>query len=224
MGNTKKDDPQGSGSRVKASAGNQRQRNAEATRGAILDAATRLMLTKGFAASSISEIAREAGVTKSLIHHHFGSKKNLWFEVRNSFLGEFLEAQDHIIKTQMMDRALIEESFEMFFHYLRKNPKVIQLFIWIYAREESLEEEEVLTDMVDYAIARLRDAQKEGRIRGDVDAAFITVAFRVLTQSWFNLRRFFKKYFPDLTEEEYDEAYLNDVKKIFFEGIIPKGD
>ena len=156
-------------------------RDAATTRQAILDAATLIMLKKGFAASSISEIAEEAGVTKSLIHHHFGSKKNLWHAIRDSFLGEFYEAQDQVLKTRVMDRSLIEDYFDMFFHYLRKHPRVIQLFIWVYAMEESLEEEETLSDMVDVARTRLLEAQKEGRIRDDIDTAFIIVAFRVLT-------------------------------------------
>ena len=59
-----------------------RTRNPEATRAAILDAAEKIFLGKGYGEASMSQIAAEAGVTKSLLHHYFGSKENLWTEVK----------------------------------------------------------------------------------------------------------------------------------------------
>ena len=58
------------------------QRDPEATRAALLEAAETLFLEKGFGNTSLSEIGRQAGITKSLIHHYFGSKEGLWREVK----------------------------------------------------------------------------------------------------------------------------------------------
>ena len=52
-----------------------RRHDPEASRAAILDAAERTFVDKGFAGASMSEIAERSGVTKSLIHHHFGRRK-----------------------------------------------------------------------------------------------------------------------------------------------------
>src|SRR5690606_25552520 len=54
-----------------------RRRDPDATRAEILEAAEQLFLQDGFGRTSISAIARLAGVTKSLIHHHFGTKEAL---------------------------------------------------------------------------------------------------------------------------------------------------
>ncbi|MDX6675402.1 MAG: hypothetical protein QOH11_2820, partial [Solirubrobacteraceae bacterium] len=43
-------------------------------RAAILDAAMNVFADRGYHASSIDEIAREAGVSKALIYEHFASK------------------------------------------------------------------------------------------------------------------------------------------------------
>jgi AcrR family transcriptional regulator len=43
----------------------------------ILDAARRLIVSGGLAASSIGDIAGEAGVSKALVHYHFGDKETL---------------------------------------------------------------------------------------------------------------------------------------------------
>ncbi|MGD8650299.1 MAG: TetR/AcrR family transcriptional regulator, partial [Desulfobacterales bacterium] len=59
-----------------------KKRDPEATREALLDAAEIVFLEKGFGNTALSEIANRAGLTKSLIHHYYGSKKNLWREVK----------------------------------------------------------------------------------------------------------------------------------------------
>jgi AcrR family transcriptional regulator len=49
-------------------------------RAQILDVAGRLFGQRGYAAVSSSEIAHEAGVTRGLLHHYFGSKRDLFLE------------------------------------------------------------------------------------------------------------------------------------------------
>ena len=50
---------------------------AEARRAAILDAALEVFAARGYAASSIDEIATAAGISKALIYEHFPSKRVL---------------------------------------------------------------------------------------------------------------------------------------------------
>ncbi len=50
------------------------------TRGEILRAARESFAAKGFAATSIRAIAREAGVDAALVHHYFDSKDSLFIE------------------------------------------------------------------------------------------------------------------------------------------------
>ena len=47
-------------------------------RAVILDAAMKVFADRGYHASSIDEIAREAGVSKAMIYEHFASKQALW--------------------------------------------------------------------------------------------------------------------------------------------------
>ena len=49
------------------------RRDKKATQNEILETAEELFSRRGFAATSLAEIARQAGLTKSLIHHHFGT-------------------------------------------------------------------------------------------------------------------------------------------------------
>jgi TetR/AcrR family transcriptional repressor of nem operon len=55
------------------------------TREKILDAAQRLMLTKGYTATTVNEICREAGLTKGSFFHYFESKEGLGITALNRF-------------------------------------------------------------------------------------------------------------------------------------------
>lgn len=62
------------------------QPRAEETRARILQKARDAFAEQGFDSASIRDIAREAGVTHSMITYHFGTKDGLWREaVRDMF-------------------------------------------------------------------------------------------------------------------------------------------
>jgi len=54
-----------------------RLRDPEGTRQRLVDAAITLMLRKGFSATSVDDICREAGLTKGGFFHHFEGKEDL---------------------------------------------------------------------------------------------------------------------------------------------------
>ena len=75
----------------------QRNGAASATKWKILAAAEEVMSQKGFASSSISEIARKANVTDSVIYQYFKGKQDLLFSVP----GEKLKRQLVLLKEHL---------------------------------------------------------------------------------------------------------------------------
>ncbi len=78
-------------------------------RGKLLEAAVRLVRTQGFAATSVDDLCREAGVTKGAFFHHFPSKEALgvaaadyWSQSTGAF---FASAPYHLIEDPV-DRVL----------------------------------------------------------------------------------------------------------------------
>lgn len=74
--------------------GNRRGRR---SRDEILEAASRLMAERGFAATTLSELSRVSGVPKSAVYHHFRSKAGLLSAVMERGAHAFFE---HMAKAQ----------------------------------------------------------------------------------------------------------------------------
>jgi AcrR family transcriptional regulator len=66
------------------------------TKGKILEAAFRRLATEGYAALSVREIARDAGVNHALINYHFRTKDQLVIEVLDAANRELLARQQRM--------------------------------------------------------------------------------------------------------------------------------
>ena len=66
-------------------------------RAEIMLAASAEFSAKGYAGATTAAIARRAGVTQPLVHHHFGSKRKLWCEVLSEMFGELDQVIGHAI-------------------------------------------------------------------------------------------------------------------------------
>ena len=68
-----------------------RRLTAEERRAGILDAALAVFSARGYHASSIDDIAREAGISKALIYEHFDSKQSLYGDLLEQNANELFE-------------------------------------------------------------------------------------------------------------------------------------
>lgn len=200
------------------------KRDPEATRQTILGAAEALILEKGFAATSVSEIAKRAGVTKSLIHHHFGSKEALWTAVKMLKVSEYFGQQMSMLRNPDSSDNLLRDSIVTYFHFLQSHPEVIRLLTWMTLEAEMPCTEEQ-KELFDLALRRLSEYQEAGALRSDVRPAFILISFLSLVQGWFRAHGA-----PDMMlmglepSEDLNREYLDAVLKLFFEGVLPRPD
>ena len=77
---------------------------ADERRGQILAAARRVYVTSGLDAASTAVIAEQAGVTRGLVHHYFGTKRELYLAV----VEDLAASLPQVIRTDLRD-APVEE-------------------------------------------------------------------------------------------------------------------
>ena len=202
----------------------ERRYDPEGTRAAILEAARRIFVERGVGQTSMADVARAAGVTKSLIHHHFGSKEKLWEAVKAAGYEHYFSSMLDIIQAKGGARnGPLEHAIRFTFQFHRENPDMTRLLGWM-----SLEGELGPGDLHDQVcragLARIRRAQDEGYLRDDVEPAWIQASFLLLASGWFQRQWEFEAW--DLGEDEPPEPraerFLRDMLKIFFDGVLPR--
>jgi TetR/AcrR family transcriptional regulator len=196
-----------------------RRCDSETTRSAILDAAESVFVERGFAATAMTEIASRAGVTKSLIHHHFGSKDALWQEVKHRRLQDYAEMQLRNMSGDP-DPDQFADSIRRHFHFLQDNPEWVRLSSWINM-EEQRSSEAAAPELMGAGLERVREAQRSGSLRSDLDPENVLAAFLAMCSQWFLTRQSYE-HSQDADPKATDERYLEDIIKIFFEGIRPR--
>jgi len=101
----------------------------------ILEVAERLFLEKGFALTSTTEIAKEAGCNQALVHYYFRTKDNLFntiFEQKFRMLFEHLYAAQSLEDIPFSEK--VRHAVESHFDLLTKNPKLPLLIATELAR------------------------------------------------------------------------------------------
>jgi TetR/AcrR family transcriptional regulator len=195
------------------------QADGEATRRAILRAAETLFVEHGFAATSTATIAKLAGVTKSLIHHHFGSKRELWDAVKTVVMEEYGLKQQQLLDERPPGLSLIEESIRAYFLFLQQHPNVVRFWNWMTI-EGDHEAPAFSQWLMQQGVDMLRKAQRIGEVRADMDAQFVLAQVCVLLRGWFIEKPVLMRNV--LSEQDSiacDAGYLESMVRVLLDGL-----
>ena len=194
----------------------------ERTRTEIIRAALELFLERGFAGASLSAIAEQAGVAKSLIHHHFGSKKELWTIVKRHTLSEYLSEQGDALARQEPDLELIVSSMRIYFRFMKSHPEFARLGHWMDIEGDECEPGTIENELTVTGVRSIREGQARGVIRDDIEAELLLAAFFCLTRHWFQgCSLLDADYRSKNARADLDERYLEAILKIFTDGAKP---
>jgi AcrR family transcriptional regulator len=83
-----------------------RERKKERTRQALYEAATRLFLARGYARTTVAEIAAEAGVSVKTLFNHFAGKEDLLLGYRRQRIDVMAHVLADELKTHPPDEAM----------------------------------------------------------------------------------------------------------------------
>jgi AcrR family transcriptional regulator len=140
----------------------------QAGRERILAVAIRSFSTVGYEGTTTAGVAREAGVTQPLVHHHFGSKEGLW-EAAMEELFRDVRALTTPRDGSPTERLL--DPIEQFVRFVSVRPEVTR----VVAREGAAPSPRLTHLVTRYlrepfreVVAAVRDGQRAGLIATDV--------------------------------------------------------
>ncbi len=128
-----------------------KQQQGEQSREQILDATEKLMATRGYAATSISDIRKACGLPASSIYWHFGSKDGVLAAVMERGAQRYFAA--------IPADATVERQLDAVVRQQSQHPDFLRLFLLLsLERSDDPAVAEVVRRVRDTAIARFRDA------------------------------------------------------------------
>lgn len=90
----------------------------------ILESAERLFLEKGYALTSTTEIAKEAGCNQALVHYYFRTKENLFQKIFENKIRLFASAFTAADEAGGSFEDKLQRKIEAHFDILKQNPKL----------------------------------------------------------------------------------------------------
>lgn len=136
----------------------------------ILKSARKSFLKKGFAGTSINDIATDAGIHKSLIYHHFGSKENLWRAVKSHLVESFSGTPIESMALSETDlKTLITQIVTFRFRFYEQNPDIVRLMGWQNLEAASEAITGLATGQLNTIAPQLKSLQEKGLVRSDID-------------------------------------------------------
>ncbi len=149
----------------------------------IVEAALTVFAQRGFDGATTREIAKEAGVSSALIHHHFKDKESLWKLVGQRISEEFVEAI-----TSSMDPMLrgtgdgARQMVAAYMHYWREHPRALRFQLWRVLGAPADERKARSKQLNQLFVPEVKAAQDAGDVRGDVPAGLLMVTMGGLIQ------------------------------------------
>ena len=175
-----------------------------------------LFAKKGFQATTVREIADEAGILSGSLYHHFGSKESIVDEVLANFFDELMSANRAVVHAGADDpREVLSALVRIAFGTLEPHRAAITVMQndWNYL--SSLPRFGYLTKAEDEAesiwVDQIKRGQETGLFRDDIDP---NLTYRMIRDTIWVAIRWFQPG-GRLNAEGLSEHYL----KVLFDGI-----
>lgn len=110
------------------------------TREKILETAMRLFSTQGYGTTSLSQVAKEAKVSKALIFWHFENKEALFRDaVQRTLEPYFINVLDDL--EGLAEDAQLERLIEEYYDFVSKHPYSVKFLLGVLLRDDASPEE-----------------------------------------------------------------------------------
>jgi AcrR family transcriptional regulator len=196
------------------------------TKELLIEAAKHLFAKKGFAGTSVKDIADRAEVNVSLISYHFGGKENLYRACLEPFVEEkirFFErnilrpssAEDFRFRLKLFIEEVIKSEFDQ--HepgcIIRRDvemddPIIMEIF------------KKTIAKLFEQLVTFFKSGQEQGYLRDDLDARTVSLLFMGGIQHALRTDNLRKKFYGiTLRDEKQRKIFIETSLEMFFNGF-----
>lgn len=191
----------------------------------ILAAAEKLFANHGFAAVSMSAIAKEAGTSKANIYHHFRAKDDLY----QAALRFAAEATKTLLEDVEESGEAVSRKLELFaqahIEGMHRHADMARLIL----RELLTDSRKRGREIAESGFARnfstltalVRKGQKNGDLRKELDPAAVAALVLAANIFFFQNNEVLRHY-REVTFADDPECYVKTVSEILLNGIRPR--
>lgn len=190
----------------------------------IENAARRLFAGRGYAGTSMAEIAAAAGVSKATVFHHYRSKRELYDALVGDALAGFREQVIPLLDTGGDVHGSLREFTAAHLERLMRMQGTMRL-----VAREMLSGSSAATDLFtgeemsrnfSLLVDALRRGQQRGTVRGDIDPGL--AAFLLLSANWFLFQcSSLLRRNPDLAVTASTASYADELARLLYRGLAP---
>jgi len=188
---------------------------AHATR-RLLDAAIQIFDRKGYAASSVREIAEAAGGTKPVVYYHFGSKEGLLVAILDQAVRDFTQTIDTAVARTGTARDRLVRLCEDIYALFERNVSVARVAHMVFLGPRDVAppyDLMVLERRLREGVVRIvKDGQAADELRG-VDAEDVALAAMGILEGCQD-----RQMFPELSQVGHDG--LRRILNLLFDGLL----
>jgi len=191
----------------------------------ILDAAIGLFARKGFSATGVREIAREATVNIAMISYYFGSKRGILEAALAMFFQRYLEVAEQALDGDDPPEQKMRRFIRSIVMLLRNNNDLVRIAFT-----------ELPFDMPEIADFKAEHGRKiaalfqhkllsamEGRLPRPIRLEIVGPAFIGMLVSHFLLRPVLEGVFNTSFNETFYARYAEEMADLFFYGVLGTG-
>lgn len=158
----------------------------------LLAVAKRVFAVRGFQATTMDDIAKEAGFTKPILYQYFESKTDLYQEIVTSTAQKMVWKLAHIVAKAETPREKIEVAFSVYFEMVVSDPDAFRvLFIHSHDGENAGELHKVelmlvsfVEPFIDVSISDEHRNQLAGGIVGMAEGAAVRWLVQQNAKDW----------------------------------------
>ena len=185
-------------------------------RSRLLDAAIQIFDRKGYAASSVREIAEAAGVTKPVVYYHFGSKEGLLVAILDEAVRDFTGTIEAAVARTGSARERLVRLCEDVYALFERNVSVARVAHMVFLGPRDVAppyDLMVLERRLREGVVRIvKDGQAAGELRAVAPDDVALAAMGILEGCQD------RQMFPELSQVGHDG--LRRILDLLFDGLV----